>query len=75
MGNVSTMDKYHILDDGRVVELKMGKPSNSDGAIWARNLTAREKETYLRLKGLGFSDMDIYNQLNQDFKKKACSAG
>ena len=66
MGNVSMMDRYHILDDGRVVELTVGKPSNSDDAIWARNLTAGEKETFLKLKGLGLSDMDIYLHLNPE---------
>lgn len=75
MGNSSTMTKYHVLDDGRIVELKIGKPSNSDDAIWARKLTAREKETYLKLKGLGLSDTDIYNHFNQKSKKKACAGG
>lgn len=75
MGNNGTMTKYHVLDDGRIVELKIGKPSDSDGAIWARKLTASEKETYLKLKGLGHSDMDIYHHLNQKMKKKACAGG
>jgi hypothetical protein len=64
MENASTMEKYHILADGRVVELMFGKPSDSDDAVWARNLTSSEKETYFKLKGLGYSDMDIYNHLN-----------
>jgi hypothetical protein len=75
MGKSSTMTKYHVLDDGRIVELKIGKPSDSDDAIWARKLTAGEKETYVRLKGLGLSDMDIYNHLNQKIKKKAFAGG
>lgn len=64
MANVSTMDRYHILADGRVVELKIGKLSDSDDAIWARNLSTGEKEIYLKLKGLGISDLEIYNHLN-----------
>jgi hypothetical protein len=75
MGKTSTMTKYHVLDDGRIVELKIGKPSVSDDAIWARKLTTSEKETYLKLKDLGFSDMDIYNHLNQKIKKKVCVGG
>ena len=75
MENTSTMTKYHVLDDGRIVELKIGRPSNSNDAIWARKLTSSEKEAYLKLKDLGLSDMDIYHHLNQNGKKKACAGG
>lgn len=75
-GNVSEMDIYHLLDDGRIVELKLGEQLDSDGAIWARNLSDSEKATYLKLKGLGHSDMDIYNYFNQNNKKKlVCGRG
>lgn len=73
MENTGTMTKYHVLDDGRIVELKIGRPSDSNDAIWARKLTASEKEAYLKLKDLGLSDMDIYHHLNQKSKKKACA--
>ena len=75
MENTGTMTKYHVLDDGRIVELKIGRPSDSNDAIWARKLTASEKEAYLKLKDLGLSDMDIYHHLNQISKKKACAGG
>ncbi len=65
----SMTDIYHTLDDGRIVELNVGKPLDGDDAIWARNLTAPEKETYLKLKGLGHSDLDIYHHLNHKNKK------
>jgi hypothetical protein len=64
-GNDNKMDIYHNLDDGRIVELRIGRLSDCDDAIWARNLSAREKEIYLQLKQMGSSDMDIYCHLNQ----------
>ena len=69
-GNANMMDIYHILDDGRIVELRIGQPIDSDNAIWARNLSNNEKETYLQLKDSGFSDMDIYDHLNQNVENK-----
>lgn len=69
--NSGMMDIYHVLDDGRIVELRMGLRLNSDGAIWARNLTDVEKEIYLTLKGSGYSDKAIYNRLNQPIPKQA----
>ena len=62
-------DIYHILDDGRILELEKGQAINRDAAIWARNLSTNEKETYLTLKCLGYSDLYIYSCLNQDVKK------
>lgn len=73
MENTGAMTKYHVLDDGRIVELKIGRPSGSNDAIWARKLTASEKEAYLKLKDSGLSDMDIYHRLNQKSEKKACA--
>lgn len=70
-GHAGIIDIYQILDDGRIVELIMGHQSDRDHAIWARNLSAQEKSTYLRLKGLGYSDVTIYNHLNQQVKKNA----
>ena len=64
---------YQILDDGRIVEIRMGRQFDREHAIWARDLTSREKRIYLRLKGLGYSDKNIYNQLNRDIKEKACA--
>ena len=66
-------DIYQILDDGRIVELRMGRRCDREHAIWARNLTPEEKRIYLRLKGLGYSDSVIYNQLNRGMKEKACA--
>ncbi len=65
-GNDGNMEIYHNLDDGRIVELRVGQPMDSDDAIWARNLSASEKEIYLQLKKMGSSDRDIYHHLNQD---------
>jgi hypothetical protein len=70
-GNVSTMDIYHILDDGRILEFRFGQQFDSDNAIWARNLSDSEKATYLQLKDLGCSDIDIYGQLNQKVNTNA----
>ena len=58
------IDIYQILDDGRILELKLGRKPDCDHAIWARNLTADEKRIYLQLKRLGYSDSSIYKQLN-----------
>jgi hypothetical protein len=63
--NENTMDIYHILDDGRIVELRLGRPSDCDDVVWARNLSAGEKEIYLQLKQMGSSDQDIYYHLKQ----------
>lgn len=65
------VDIYHILDDGRILEVRFGRQLDSDHAIWARNLSDSEKATYLHLKDLGYSDMDIYDQLNRKDIKKA----
>lgn len=65
-------DIYQILDDGRIVELRMGRQLDRENAIWARDLTAQEKRIYFRLKSLGYSDRTIYNQLNREVKEKAC---
>ncbi len=62
---------YHILDDGRIIELRFGQQLDSDNAIWARNLSDSEKVTYLQLKDLGCSDIDIYDQLNQKVNANA----
>jgi hypothetical protein len=66
-------DIYQILDDGRIVELRMGRQFDREHAIWARDLTDQEKRIYLRLKGLGYSDRNIYNQLNHNVKEEACA--
>lgn len=66
-------DIYQILDDGRIVELRMGRQLDCEHAIWARDLTAQEKRIYFRLKNLGYSDRTIYNQLNRGIKEKACA--
>ena len=66
-------DIYQILDDGRIVELRMGRQLDCECAIWARDLTPQEKRIYLRLKGLGYSDKNIYEELNRDIKEKACA--
>lgn len=68
--NITMADIYHTLDDGRILELRSGPQSESDHAIWARNLSDSEKATYLHLKDLGYSDMDIYEQLNRKVNKK-----
>ena len=68
-------DIYQILDDGRIIELRMGRQFDREHAIWARDLTPREKSIYLRLKGLGYSDKNIYNQLNRGIEEKACAGG
>lgn len=74
-GNVSMSEIYHTLDDGRIIELIIGEQINSDEAMWARNLSDREKEIYLKLKGSGCSDKDIYNSLNIKVKKELCAEG
>jgi hypothetical protein len=66
-------DIYQILDDGRIVELRMGRQLDREQAIWARDLTPREKRIYLHLKSLGYSDKNIYNQLNQGIEENACA--
>lgn len=66
-------DIYQILDDGRIVELRMGRQLDREHAIWARDLTPQEKSIYLHLKSLGYSDKNIYNQLNRGIKEKACA--
>jgi hypothetical protein len=66
-------DIYQILDDGRIIELRMGRQFDREHAIWARDLTPQEKRIYLRLKGLGYSDINIYNQLNPGVKEKVCA--
>jgi hypothetical protein len=66
-------DIYQILDDGRIVEIKMGRRLDREHAIWARDLTDQEKRIYLRLKGLGYSDRNIYDYLNQGVEEEACA--
>jgi hypothetical protein len=66
-------DIYQILDDGRIIELRMGRQLDREQAIWARDLNPQEKRIYLRLKGLGYSDRNIYDQLNRGVKEKACA--
>jgi hypothetical protein len=70
-GSANMTDIYQILDDGRIVELRMGRQLEREHAIWARDLTARERKTYLQLKSKGYSDTTIYNLLNQDVKEEA----
>ena len=70
-GSANMTDIYQILDDGRIVELRMGRQLEREHAIWARDLTARERSTYLRLKSQGYSDASIYSLLNQDVKEEA----
>jgi DNA-binding NarL/FixJ family response regulator len=53
----------------------MGRQFDREHAIWARDLTPREKSIYLRLKSLGYSDKNIYNQLNRVIEEKACAGG
>ena len=68
------MDIYQILDDGRIVEIRMGRRQMDCGhAIWARDLNAREKRIYLRMKALGYSDRDIYDHLNHGVEKEVCA--
>jgi len=57
-------DIYEILEDGRIIELKLGRQANREQAIWGRRLSTNEKEIYLQLKNLGYSDLRIYKQLN-----------
>jgi hypothetical protein len=66
---------YQILDDGRIIELRMGRELDCEHAIWARDLTPQEKSIYFRLKSLGYSDRTIYNKLNSDVKAEACVGG
>jgi hypothetical protein len=66
-------DIYQILDDGRVIELQMGRRLDCEQAIWARDLTPQERRTYFRLKSLGYSDWTIYNQINSGVKAEACA--
>jgi hypothetical protein len=74
-GNLRMSEIYHTLDDGRIIELIIGEPVNSDDAMWARNLSDSEKEIYLKLKGLGLSDKDIYNSLNLKVKNEYYAEG
>lgn len=64
-------DIYKILHDGRIVELQLGHLSNCNDAIWARNLNAQEKRTYLKLKDMGYSDTNIYNYFKLEDKHKS----
>ena len=66
-------DIYQILEDGRIVEIRMGRQFDREHAIWARDLSPQEKRIYLRLKSLGYSDKNIYHQLNHGMKEKACA--
>lgn len=68
-------DIYHTLDDGRIIELMVGGSLDCDSAVWARNLSDSEKETYLKLKDSGYSDKEIYSSLNQEIKKALCAEG
>ena len=60
------MDIYQTLEDGRIIELRLGRQANLNHAIWARNLNTNEKKLYLQLKTLGYSDLSIYKQLNSN---------
>ena len=66
-------DIYQILDDGRIIELQMGRQLDCENAIWARDLTPQEKRIYFRLKSLGYSDRTIFDQLNSGVKAEACT--
>jgi hypothetical protein len=72
-GNIRMSEIYHTLDDGRIIELIIGEQINNDDAMWARNLSDREKEIYLKLKSSGRSDKDIYNRLNLKVKNELCA--
>ncbi len=66
-------DIYQILDDGRILELIINRDLNQDNAFWARNLSAREKSIYLKLKSLGYSDTNIYCHLNHQAENNSAS--
>ena len=61
---------YHILDDGRIIEIRNWTGVESDDAILARPLTDIEKQKYFALKALSFSDREIFGQLNPEFAKQ-----
>jgi hypothetical protein len=63
-GYGSKMEIYHALDDGRIVEYRIGQHSDNGEAVWARNLTVGEKEAYWALRRLGRTDMEIFESLN-----------
>ncbi len=63
-------DIYHILDDGRIMEIRNWTGLDTDDAILARTLNDDEKQKFFALKALSFSDREIFSQLNPDFAKQ-----
>ena len=67
----STMiEIYHILDDGRIIELRNWTGLKTEGAILARPLNDAERQKYFALKALSYSDKEIFGQLNPDFAQQ-----
>ena len=60
-------DIYHILGDGRIIEVRNWTGIESDDAIFARTLNETEKQKYFALKALSFSEKEIFSQLNPEF--------
>lgn len=58
---------YHQLDDGRLIEVRNWTGLDTNDAIMARNLSAEEKQKYLALKALSYTDKEIFSQLNPEF--------
>lgn len=69
MANVGNtmIEIYHILDDGRIIELRNWTGIKAENAILARPLTDDEKQKYFALKALSYSDREIFEHLNPDF--------
>lgn len=64
---------YHILDDGRIIELRNWTGMKAEDAIHARPLNDDEKQKYFALKALDYSDREIFGQLNPDFAQQIIS--
>ena len=61
---------YHILDDGRIVELRNWTGLGTEDAILAKPLNDAEKQKYFALKSLSYSDKEIFGRLNPDFAQQ-----
>ena len=69
VGN-TMIEIYHILDDGRIIELRNWTGIKAEDAILARPLNDNEKQKYFALKALAYSDREIFGQLNPDFAQQ-----
>lgn len=69
IGNGMT-EIYHILDDGRIIEVRNWTGIRAEDAILARPLNDDERQKYYALKALTYSDREIFGQLNPDFAQQ-----